>query len=419
MTAARPFDPVDIGSMHFWALPPARRDAAFAELRRDRPISWQAVPVSQFMPSAAAGFWALTRHADIVAASRNETFSSGADLGGVMIGDLPADLAEATSSILVMDNPRHAKLRRLITSVFTPFRIARIEGQVRHQARQIVDAVAPLGEIDFVERISSRLPMWTISEMIGIEEGDREWIATSANLLLAVNDPELGPKGDDPAAQLMASITRLHQIALDLAEKRRSDPADDVITALVQAEIDGERLTNEEISAFFLLLCVAGNDTTRQTTSHTVVALQQFPDQRAALLEDFDGRIDAAVDELVRWASPVMNFRRTARVDTEVSGFPVAAGERVVLFYRSGNFDEAVFDAPERLDLARKPNPHLAFGGGGPHYCLGAHLAKTQLRCIVRELLFRLPDLEVGEPDYLAGNFVNGIKRLPARFTPC
>ena len=206
--------------------------------------------------------------------------------------------------------------------------------------------------------------------------------------------------------------------ALDLAEERGSAPGEDLMTSLVQAEVDGERLTEEEISAFFVLLAVAGNDTTRHTTSHGLRALCEFPDQRRLLTDDLEGRIETAVEEIVRWATPVMTFRRTATRATEVRGQPIAEGEKVVLFYISGNRDETAFDHPERFDVLRSPNRHVGFGGGGPHYCLGASLARTQLRAIFTELLTRLPDIEAGEPEPLVGNFINGIKRMPCRFTP-
>jgi cytochrome P450 len=206
--------------------------------------------------------------------------------------------------------------------------------------------------------------------------------------------------------------------ALDLAEKRRSAPGEDLMTALVQAEVDGERLTEEEISAFFVLLAVAGNDTTRHTTSHGMRALCEFPTQRQLLTEDLPGRIETAVEEFVRWATPVMTFRRNATRDAELGGQAIGAGEKVVMFYVSANRDEQAFEHPDRFDVLRSPNRHVGFGGGGPHYCLGASLARTQLRAIFTELLTRLPDIEVGEPEPLVGNFINGIKRMPCRFTP-
>jgi len=353
-----------------------------------------------------------------VAVSRNtEVFASGQEFGGVMPEDVPEDVLEAAHSILAMDAPRHVKQRKLISSVFTPRRVAKIEEQIRHQARAIVDTITPLGEIDFVEQVSARLPVWTISEMIGIDEADRDPVTAAANAMVSWNDPEFVGDGDAMGVLLDALMT-LHSVAFALVEARRSDPRDDLITALVQAEIDGTTLTDEEIASFFVLLCVAGNDTTRQTSTHTILALQDHPEQKALLLEDFEGRIGAATEEFVRWASPVMTFRRTARVDAVVGGQQIRAGEKVALFYRSGNQDETAFDQPERFDIARSPNPHVGFGGGGPHFCLGSHLARMQLTALSRELHVRLPDLTVGEPEYLAGNFINGIKRLPARFTP-
>ncbi|MBN9097528.1 MULTISPECIES: cytochrome P450 [unclassified Pseudonocardia] len=415
----RTFHDLDISSLKFWAQPPAERDAVFAQLRRQQPVSWHRPAETELLPNGEdPGFWALTRNADIVAVSRNaEVFASGQEFGGVMLEDVPEDVLEAAHSILAMDAPRHAKQRKLISSVFTPRRVAKIEEQIRAQARGIVDTIAPLGEIDFVEQVSARLPVWTISEMIGIEEADRDRVAAAANAMVSWNDAEFVGDGDAMGVLLDALMT-LHTTAFGLVEARRAEPRDDLITALVQAEIDGEQLTEEEIASFFVLLCVAGNDTTRQTSTHAILALQEFPDQKAALLADFDGRIGTAVEEFVRWASPVMTFRRTARVDVTIGDQHIRAGEKVALFYRSGNFDETAFEAPERFDVTRSPNPHVGFGGGGPHFCLGSHLARMQLSALFGELLTRLPDLTVGEPEYLAGNFINGIKRLPARFTP-
>jgi cytochrome P450 len=414
----REFDPVDISTHAFWAKAPAERDAAFARLRRERPVSWHRPAETDLMPNPAdPGFWALVRNADIVEASRNtEAFSSGVEFGGVMLEDVPAEVGEAAYSILAMDSPRHAKQRRLLSSVFTPKRVARIEEQIKAQARRIVDEIEDLGTIDFVEQVAALLPMWTISEMIGIEEENRKTVAEAAAAMVGWNDPEI--LGDDQPLQLLAtSLMTLHGAARELAATRRTEPADDVVTALVQAEVDGERLTDEQIAAFFVLLCVAGNDTTRQTASHAFKALYDHPDQRELLLADYEGHIGTAVEEFVRWASPVLTFRRTARINTSVGGQPIAAGEKVVMFYRSGNQDELAFDRPMRFDITRKPNGHVGFGGGGPHFCMGSHLARTQLRALFRELLFRLDNIEVGEPEYLTGNFINGIKRLPVTFT--
>ncbi|MGI5127330.1 cytochrome P450 [Pseudonocardia sp. CA-107938] len=411
----RVHDALDISSRAFWALPPDQREPAFAELRRERPLSWHPPAETDLLPDEDdPGFWALVTHADIVAVSRDaETWGSGQRYGGVMLENVPEDLLEAAHSILAMDAPRHARQRRVIASVFTPRRVRTIEEQIRGQARRIVDdLVATGGEVDLVEHVSARLPMWTISEMIGIEDPDRAPVTRAANAMVSWNDPEFLGDGD-AIGLLLESLMTLHQTSFALSDARRSRPADDLMTALVQAEVDGVRLTDEEIAAFFVLLCVAGNDTTRQTTSHAILALDRHPDQKALLLADFAGRIGSAVEEFVRWASPVLTFRRTARRDTEIRGQRIVEGEKVVMFYLSGNRDADVFAAPDRFDVTRDPNPHVGFGGGGPHFCLGSHLARTQLRSIVDELLHRLPDLTVGEPQWLAGNFINGIKRLP------
>jgi cytochrome P450 len=415
--AARAHDALDISSHAFWSLPPEQREPVFAQLRRERPLSWHRPAETELLPDEEdPGFWALVTHADIVAVSRDaETWGSGQRYGGVMLENVPEDMLEAAHSILAMDAPRHAKQRKVIASVFTPRRVRTIEEQIRGQARRIVDDLSSTvseQQVDFVERVSTRLPMWTISEMIGIAEPDREPVARAANAMVSWNDPEF--VGDsDPIGLLLESLMTLHQASFALSEARRSRPADDLMTALVQAEVEGVQLTDEEIAAFFVLLCVAGNDTTRQTTSHAILALDRHPEQKALLLQDFDTHIKTGVEEFVRWASPVLTFRRTARRDTEIRGQRIAEGEKAVMFYMSGNRDGDVFAAPDRFDVTRDPNPHVGYGGGGPHFCLGSHLARMQLRSLFDELLHRLPDLTVGEPEWLAGNFINGIKRLP------
>ncbi|MBW0104633.1 cytochrome P450 [Pseudonocardia sp. KRD291] len=414
-SAERPHDPIDISSFAFWARPPDERERSFAELRRDRPLSWHRPAETELLPNPDdPGFWAIVTHADIVAVSRDaETFGSGQEYGGVMLEDVPEDVLEAAHSILAMDAPRHNRSRRVISSVFTPRRVRRIEEQIREQARIIVDdLLAAPGETDFVTAVSARLPMWTISQMIGIPEERRQEVADAANAMVGWNDPDYVGDGD-PMGVLLDALMTLHTASFALSAARREEPADDLMTALVQAEVDGVALTDEEIAAFFVLLCVAGNDTTRQTASHAVLALARNPEQRRRLVEDFDGRIAGAVEEFVRWASPVLTFRRTARRDGEIRGQRIAEGEKVVLFYHSGNRDEQAFDAPEVFDISRDPNPQIGFGGGGPHFCLGSHLARMQLNSLFGELLTRVPDLAVGEPEYLAGNFINGIKRLP------
>lgn len=418
----RPHDPIDLSAERLWSGPSEERDRLFAELRRDRPVSWQRPIRSPMMDALGQpgppGYWAITRRDDIVTVSRHaDVFSSAT--GGVMFEDFPDEVLEAASSILSMDEPRHGKVRRVISSVFTPRRTAMISDQIYDQARQIVDDLAaePSGRAEFVRAVSARLPMWTISEMIGIPKEQHQEVAEAAAPLTAWDDESTA--ATDALTTMFTGIITLHARCQELIEARRDTPRDDLISALVQAEVDGDRLTDDEIRAFFVLLCVAGNDTTKQTTSHALLALSRHPDQRAYLLDDFDARIDVAIEEFVRWASPVLTFRRTALQPFELSGTTIEPGEHVVLFYNSGNRDEQCFDDPYRFDVSRKPNPHIGFGGGGPHYCLGSHVAKLQLKAIFSELFRRLPDIEtVGEPDYLTSTFINGIKRLNVRFTP-
>ena len=409
-------DEIDLSGQVFWRQPAPDREAAFAVLRREAPISWQRGPDSVLLPDQeTTGYWAVVRYDDVRSVSRDPaTFRSGE---GVMFEDADPTLLEASMSFLATDAPRHTKLRGLVNAAFTPRQVRRIEERISERARQIVDELAPLGECDFVEQVARRLPMITISELMGVPESQREEVTRAADELVGWNDPEV--VGDrEPIEMNFAGVIALTGIAAEMADHRAGHPSDDLMTALVQAEVDGERLLPEEIGAFFVLLSVAGNDTTRHTTSHALRALTEYPAQRRLLLEDVPGRIETAVEEFVRWATPVLTFRRTASRDTELRGQPIAEGDKVVLFYKAANRDEEAFDHPERFDVLRSPNHHVGFGGGGPHYCLGASLARTQLRSIFTELLTRLPDIEAGEPEPLMGNFIDGIKRMPCSFTP-
>src|SRR5205807_7830643 len=331
---------------------------------------------------------------DVRSISRDtETFCSGK---GTQFADAPPEFLEASMSFLAMDAPRHTKLRGLVSAAFTPRQVARIEQGIRANARRIVEEAAPAGGGDFVELIAKRLPLVTISEMIGVPEADRERVVAAADLLVTTSDPEAF--GERPPIEVVGeALWTLTESATQLAGHREAHPGEDLMTGLVQAEVDGERLTHAEIAAFFVLLSVAGNDTTRHTTSHAMRALSAYPEQRALLMEDLDGRLPLAVEEFVRWASPVMTFRRTTTSEVELHGEPIAAGDKVVLFYSSANRDERAFEDPWRFDIARDPNRHLGFGGGGPHYCLGASLARTQLRSIFGELMRVTPDIEAQE----------------------
>ncbi|MEU4673790.1 cytochrome P450 [Amycolatopsis sp. NPDC023774] len=411
----REYDEIDLSSRAFWSTRAADRERSFATLRRERPVSWHRPVEDALMEDPEdPGYWAVVRHADIVDVSRrSDVFVSGQ---GVMFENIPEEMLEASQSFLAMDAPRHTKIRKLVSAAFTPKQVRRIEEQIKANARDIVRELAEAGSgADFVRQCSGQLPIRTLSDMVGIPESHRESVAHAADASVSWADP-VYLAGRDPIDMIFEAQMTLHGVAFEMAEHRRAHPAEDLMTNLVQAEVDGERLTDEEIAAFFVLLSVAGNDTTRQTTSHTLRALTDFPEQRERLMADFDGRIGSALEEFVRWASPVMTFRRTAVTDFELGGQRISTGEKVVMFYASGNFDPEVFDEPGRFDLSRSPNPHVSFGGGGAHFCLGNQVAKAQLRALFGELLRTLPNITAGEPDYLAGNFVHAVRAMPCHF---
>jgi cytochrome P450 len=411
----RPYDAVDVSSHAFWATTAVERERTFAVLRAQRPVSWHPPVEDNLIDDPNdTGFWAVTRRADIVAVSRNsEVFLSGK---GVMFATIPEELLEASQSFLAMDAPRHTKLRKLAHAAFTPRQVRRIEDSIYANAKVIVEELRAAGSgADFVDLCAKELPIRTLSDMMGIPESERQQVAHAADAMVSWADP-VYLDGRNPLEVLVQNQMYLHQVAGSLAAQRREHPGDDLFSSLVTAEVDGDRLTDAEVAAFFVLLAVAGNDTTRQTISHGLKALTDFPGEKNWLLEDFDNRIGTAVEELIRWATPVMTFRRTAAIDFELGGQAIRAGEKVVMFYSSGNWDEAAFDQPERLDLSRSPNPHIGMGGGGQHFCLGAQVARVQLRALFGELLRQVPDVQAGEPAYVAGNFIHAIRSLTCTF---
>jgi len=410
--------PIDVSSKAFWAQTSEQRDQRFAQLRAQDPVSWQRPVEDAVAPDPHdPGYWAVVKHADIVKVSRDsKTYISGQ---GVLFDLLPPEFLEMSQSFLAMDAPKHDYLRKLISSAFTPRRIQRIDEQIKVAAREVVDGFAGnlAGEIEFASECAQKLPVRLFCDMFGVPDELREQTARCAADIVSWADSE-ALAGRTPAQIQLGAAETLHGIAARLIADRRANPADDLFTNLVQAEVDGQHLTDAEIGAFFVLLSVAGTDTTKHTSSLTVKAMTDFPEQRDWLRADYDGRIKTALEEFVRFASPVMTFRRTAVVETELGGKRIIPGDKVVLFYPSGNRDADVFADPECFDLSRDPNPHLGFGGGGTHFCLGNQLAKGALRALFSELLTRLPDFEAGEPDLLGTNFMRGVKRLPFRFTP-
>ena len=408
---------VDLSDTEFWGLPLAQRHAAFAELRRLPTPPFFTEPETPF-PNPGPGYYALVRHADVVEASRNPAvFSSGR--GATSLVDLPAEFNEFFGSMINMDDPRHTRLRRIVSRAFTPRMIKKFEDDVQRVAEQIVDDLVETGPCDFVEHVAARLPLTIICQMMGIPDSRYDMVLRDTNIILSGADPDfLSEDPDEAVLQLLTAGQELADLVTELGNTRLDKPADDLITALVTANIDGEQLTSAELASFFILLVVAGNETTRTAISHALVLLTDHREQRALLLADFEARIAGAVEEIVRIASPVMYMRRTLTQDYTMNGQDYRAGDKVGLFYWSANRDEAVFADPARFDITRSPNPHVGFGAAGPHFCLGAHLARREITVALRELLGRIPDIHAaGPPDQLLSSFINGIKHLDCDFT--
>ncbi len=411
---------INLSADEFWAAPLAERFDAFRRLRAMPGLAYYDAPDPRSaMIDASAGYYAVVRHADIRAASSQpEIFSSAA--GATSIPDLPPEFLEFFGSMINMDAPRHVRLRRIVSQAFTPRMMVRIEEDIAAVARQFVTRLAEGrardgAPFDFVQEIAAPLPLQVICNLMGVPDSEADRVFRCSNVILGAADPEYVPQGGDLAEVLLAAGAELAELVSGLCRLRRETPTNDLVTALAQAEVDGERLTDAEIASFFVLLSVAGNETTRNAISHALVALTDNPEQRAAWQDDFAALAPAAVEEIVRWSSPVIWMRRTLLADGELGGQQLEKGDRILLFYPSGNRDETVFTAAEAFDLRREPNPHLGFGGAGPHYCLGAHLARREIMVVYRELFEQLPQLRVtGEPVRLASSFVNGIKHLPA-----
>ena len=379
----------------------------FAQLRREAPVYWQREP-------DGPGYWALMRYEDIVTVSNdNMLFSSY--LGGTNLEDAgPEGLAMVRTMMVNMDPPQHTKYRRLVSTGFTPRMIAAMEPHVREITRAIVDDVAGRGACDFVTDIAARLPLHVIAEMMGVPRDMHQQVFDWSNRLVGFSDPEYTTSQEDGQRAAMEMFMYANTLAVD----RKANPRDDLVSVLINAEVEGERLTEADFDGFFLLLAVAGNETTRNLMSGAIVALMEHPEQRQRLIDD-PSLMPLAVEEFLRWVSPLIYFRRTASRDTEIGGQQIRAGEKVAMYYPSGNRDDAVFERPDEFDVGRAPNPHMALGGGGNHFCLGASLARLEIRCMFEELLPRLPDMELAGPvSRLRSNFINGIKHIPVRYTP-
>jgi cytochrome P450 len=388
---------------------------AFALLRREAPVWWYDWPLGR-------GYWCVTRHADVVAISRDtKTFTSE---HGANLEDLDEEQRVARQSMLETDPPRHTRLRGLVGPPFTPRAIKAYELALRELTEAVLDRALPLGELDFVEEIAKQLPIRVLCQLLGAPDEDTDRLIDWGDRMIGNTDPELADVlHDSPDSERYRMLPFRSPAALELFEyghglaaERRHRPQDDLVSKLANAEIDGQRLTEQEFDTMFLILVVAGNETTRQAIAHGMLALIENLDEWKRLVDDHELVWTAAADEILRWSSPVLHFRRTATRDVELGGRTIKTGDKVVIWYVSANFDEQVFEDPLHFDVGRRPNPHVTFGGGGPHFCLGAHLAKLEVQVMFEALVKRVADVELtGPPERMRTNFTNALKRMPVR----
>ncbi|MEO6157655.1 MAG: cytochrome P450 [Ilumatobacteraceae bacterium] len=401
----------DLSDPAFWLAPRDYREGAFLALRREPQLQFFKERVLEDSPfPVGPGYYALARYDDVWFASRNaQLFCSGQ---GSNIQDLPQEMNEFFGSMINMDDPKHFRLRSIVSKGFTPKQIAKVEEYVKDKARLIVDNLLerhPDGECDFVEEIAAPLPLQIICEMMGIPAEDEARVFGWTNIILGIGDPDYGTTLEE----LMTGALEMFQYAQALGEDRLANPRDDMTSLMMHAEVDGERLTAQEFGSFFILLVVAGNETTRNAITHGMRLLTENPDQRAAWFDDFANVSKTAIDEIVRYATPVIHFRRTATEDVRIGDNQLNAGDKVVLFYASANRDENAFPEPYKFDVRRPLQPqHAGFGAGGPHFCLGANLARREMTVMFDEIRTRLPRMRtVGDPAFLQSAFINGIKR--------
>ncbi|GGM62387.1 cytochrome P450 [Thermopolyspora flexuosa] len=406
----------DLADIAFWKKPLDERNEAFKRLRAmDRPVYFSEPKIP--MLRSGKGFYAVVRHADVVEISRNpKVFSSEP---AVTSPPPPAWVKTVFGdSIVNMDDPRHARLRRIVSRAFSPKMLNDLTDDIQRAATRIVDDVLREGPRDFVEQVAARLPITVICDMMGIPEELREKVHRHVDVSTAYTGvrSSLG-RTIRMAASNVHALFELQRMVIKLGHERVRNPRNDLISALVNANVDGEKLTDKELGSFFAMLLVAGNETARNTMAHGLRLLTINPDQRELLLSDFDRYIGGAIEEMVRYVSPIIQFRRNVTQETELRGVTLKPGDQVALFYGSANRDEEVFEDPDRFDITRSPNPHVGFGGPGPHFCLGANLARKEITIMFRELFTRIPDIRtVGEPELLLSNFDNAVKRQPFTF---
>ncbi|QVI28983.1 cytochrome P450 [Mycolicibacterium neoaurum] len=400
------FDPLD-ASLNLERLPVEE----LAEIRRAEPVHWVDVPEGTG-GFGDKGYWIVTKHADVKEVSkRNDIFGSSPD-GAIPVWpqEMTRDAIDLQKAVLLnMDAPQHTRLRKIISRGFTPRAIGRLEDELRARARKIAETAAAAGSGDFVEQVSCELPLQAIAELLGVPQDDRDKIFRWSNEMTAGEDPEYADV--DPAMSSFELIT----YAMKMAEERAQNPTEDIVTKLIEADIEGEKLSDDEFGFFVVMLAVAGNETTRNSITHGMIAFADNPDQWELYKKE---RPSTAADEIIRWATPVSAFQRTALEDTELSGVKIKKGERVVMSYRAANFDDEAFDNPHQFNILRDPNPHVGFGGTGAHYCIGANLARMTINLIFNAIADVMPDITpVGEPERLKSGWLNGIKHWQVDYT--
>ncbi|MFE6925823.1 cytochrome P450 [Nocardia sp. NPDC057663] len=387
----------------------------FAELRRNAPVWWNHQPDDKSGGFKDGGYWVVSKHEHIKEISRKpELFSSQAKGSVIRLpGQITIDQLELTSALLLnMDPPKHTKIRRIISKGFSPRAVEGLRAALAARAKAIVASAKVEGTGDFVEQVACELPLQAIAELIGVPQEDRRKLFDWSNQMLNYDDPEYGDTATTTVSD-NASIELLGY-AWNMAEQRRADPLDDIVSRLVHADLDGEALGSDEFGFFVILLAVAGNETTRNAITHGMKAFVDNPDQWELFKQQ---RPRTAADEIIRWATPVTVFQRTATADTELGGQLIRAGQRVGLFYSSANFDEEAFEDPFRFDILRDPNPHLAFGGTGAHYCVGANLARLEIDLMFNAIADAMPNLsQVSAPERLRNGWINGIKHWHVRY---
>ena len=407
----RPGCPVDINLVDPDTFENGLPLEAFAAMREQAPVFWHEQPGTW-----GDGFWVVTRHADVMEVSRLAEVFSSYERGALLsVGGADEEQSLQMTRLLMlnMDPPEHSSLRNIVQRAFTPRTIRNLEPRLVEFANEIVDRALEKGEGDFVKDVAAELPLLAICELVGVPAEDRGTIFDLSNRLIGFDDPEFRTSPDDA---MMAS-TEMYMYADGIAAARKECPAEDVATRLLQASVDGEALSQEQFDVFFLLLMVAGNETTRNAITHGMQAFFENPDQWEKFKKERP--LESAAEEIIRWATPVMQFQRTALSDYVLGGQKIKKGDRVAIYYSSGNRDATALDSPDAFDITRTDNEHIAFGGGGPHFCLGANLARAEIRILFDTIANRMPDIaQAGEPRMLRSAFINGIKELPVRYTP-